>query len=634
MKKFKQLLIVFLMVVLFIPYKATSALSVNGWVINEYKTTLTVSETGLVHIKTELSVNFDYNKHGINVSLPTNYNMKWRLNGESVNKSYTFPISNIEVENHPYEVSHEFDGFNIRIGDEDVYLNGAQSFIYSYDVQMRDLDLDGLQMFYWNIVGSGWDTYVEKTSFSIILPTSLSSSLNQDQIHFYPPTSSSTEVDYTIDQNTISGLYNEVLRPGEALTVMVDLPNQTFTFPVASNMPYYLIILFLAIALVLLVYFFFIYGKDDPIIETVEFTAPEGLSSAQASYVLNGEVNHKSITSLIIYWGAKGYLSIEVNEDESLTLKRLQSIPDEEIKAERSLFNALFKNSDEVNSKHLGESFGTKVQSASSAIPLNFKRGPQALFVAKATRVKWTSIFLISLFFSTFVSYAAYSYYHYFLFAAIAFAITLVLTILIYVITSSSTEYSKSKSTVSKSAVTFGKGIVIVFYLAAMIIIAWFTKMNLILFIIALVILMLTLPPVSFMLKRTEYGREIYGRMLGFRKFIELAEKDRLEMLVAEDPHYFFNILPYAYALGVTSVWISKFEHIAMTPPEWIGGTNVNLGTYMYLNALNRSFNSLNDSVIQSIPEVKSGDGGGSFGGGGGGGFSGGGFGGGGGSSW
>ena len=51
------------------------------------------------------------------------------------------------------------------------------------------------------------------------------------------------------------------------------------------------------------------------------------------------------------------------------------------------------------------------------------------------------------------------------------------------------------------------------------------------------------------------------------------VEKDKLEMLVNDNPNYFFDILPYAYVLGVSDIWSKKFESIAIAPPTWYVGT-------------------------------------------------------------
>ena len=71
---------------------------------------------------------------------------------------------------------------------------------------------------------------------------------------------------------------------------------------------------------------------------------------------------------------------------------------------------------------------------------------------------------------------------------------------------------------------------------------------------------------------RTEESHRNLEKITGFKKFLETAEKDRLEMLVHEDPKYFYNILPFAYVLDVSDKWVDKFEGIAIEPPEWYSG--------------------------------------------------------------
>ena len=51
--------------------------------------------------------------------------------------------------------------------------------------------------------------------------------------------------------------------------------------------------------------------------------------------------------------------------------------------------------------------------------------------------------------------------------------------------------------------------------------------------------------------KRTEDAEDKYARVAGFREFIKLVEKDKLERLVEDNPNIFFDVLPYAYVLGV-----------------------------------------------------------------------------------
>ena len=57
------------------------------------------------------------------------------------------------------------------------------------------------------------------------------------------------------------------------------------------------------------------------------------------------------------------------------------------------------------------------------------------------------------------------------------------------------------------------------------------------------------------MKKRTKQGGEWLAKLIGFKEFIDKAEKDRIRVLVEQNPSYFYNVLPYAYVLGVTDKW-------------------------------------------------------------------------------
>ena len=136
-----------------------------------------------------------------------------------------------------------------------------------------------------------------------------------------------------------------------------------------------------------------------------------------------------------------------------------------------------------------------------------------------------------------------------------------------------------------------------------------------------------------FMEKRTPETNKLQEKILGLRMFLVNAEQDRINTLVDENPDYFFNVLSYAYVLGVTDKWAKQFENVMMKKPGWYESSHMN--THFMPSAFTRSFtNSVNSmrSTMSSRPSSSSSGSGGYSGGGGG--FSGGGGGGGGGGSW
>ena len=132
-----------------------------------------------------------------------------------------------------------------------------------------------------------------------------------------------------------------------------------------------------------------------------------------------------------------------------------------------------------------------------------------------------------------------------------------------------------------------------------------------------------------FIRKRTDEGTKMLGRINGFKNFLESAEKEKLEELVNDNPEYFYNILPYAYVLGVSDKWMKKFEGITMEAPHWY----YSYYPYSYITFGRFMRNTMSTASNYMVAMPKSSGSGGGFSSGGGG-FSGGGVGGGGGGSW
>ncbi len=95
--------------------------------------------------------------------------------------------------------------------------------------------------------------------------------------------------------------------------------------------------------------------------------------------------------------------------------------------------------------------------------------------------------------------------------------------------------------------------------------------------------------------KRNNTGNRILGKLLGLKKFIEVAKKQEIQKLVEENPNYFYDILPYAYILDVTNTWIKKFENISIIDPKW--EANNKFYSYSNIQSIDNILNILNSNV-------------------------------------
>ncbi len=609
----------------FLPVKAQEPVE-----ITHFNTNIVINENGLMQVDQFLDVQFNENRHGIYAYIPQSYDMVWNIDNQEIEKSYYFPVRKVRVIGDPYEI--ETDSYNnvvIKIGDADAYVYGPKSYHYSYTLQLRDLDLDGLQALYFNIVGDGWQIPIQKTSFTITLPKAW-----PEDIQFYTGyygDQGVADIQPIINGNTLTASYDVPLMTFQALTIYAPLSNDFFTFIPPTDFSMFILGSLIGL-LLLTVFLYFKYGKDDLVVESVEFNPIPGLSSAQAGFIYDGFVDNKDILSLIIEWAYKGYLTITEEEKDDFTLTKLKDLDNTSIRAEQALFNGLFKSGDIATSTSLKNTFYASIANAKNDIYRYFQGNKERhIYSNTASALK---VIFASLCFIPFALLFANAYYQTRYQGTISMIIagaifvfgSLISAWLIYVVK----RWSSQKSALNILS-AIGLFMVGGLYIIATFALAIYFKVPVWTYAFTLILTLIILALVSVMDRRTELGIHYLGKLIGLKRFIETAEKDRLEMMVHDDPTYFYKILPYAYVLNVSDVWSKKFESISIEQPDWYVGSTPHLNSYLFMRNFSHTLSSMNQ-VMTSIPQ-SSGKGGGGFGGGGGG-FSGGGFGGGGGGSW
>ncbi len=148
-----------------------------------------------------------------------------------------------------------------------------------------------------------------------------------------------------------------------------------------------------------------------------------------------------------------------------------------------------------------------------------------------------------------------------------------------------------------------------------------------------LAVMLVTLVFFAIIMKRpTMRGRKVLDELQGFRDYLEVAEKDELNLRNPPEktPQLFESYLPFALAMGVDQAWAEKFSAVlaavrnpdgSQYQPGWYSGTwssnNIMSNTHSLTSGLSSSVSS---SVTPPGSSSGSGGGGSSGGGGGGGG--------------
>ncbi|MDE6294188.1 MAG: DUF2207 domain-containing protein, partial [Clostridiales bacterium] len=337
--------------------------------------------------------------------------------------------------------------------------------------------------------------------------------------------------------------------------------------------------------------------------------------------LIDGKCADSDITSLIFYWASEGYIDIEDTDGDTYLIKLKELDPVTEY--ERKLFNDLFWNGKKVKRKNnddgeikkrvglrdLSGGFADKINTAKAAANAEFKRFYQKRFTTLSVLVAFAAA-IFAVLGSVFSTVRIHS--GFFNFVGI---ITFSPVLLAYALGSLLVRnYFKlgDKRRIAFLALFFVA--VILVSVAVMLAVptdamGWAEK------IVFAVCIGITSALAPFLTRRTDEYTEQLNDIIGFRNFLRDAEKDRLEALLADDPQYYYNILPYANVLGVSDIWQDKFNDLKMQPPTYYHGYNISL---FDLHMMSHLSNSIGSSLTYTPPSANSGSfSGGGFSGGG-----------------
>ena len=598
----------------------------EAFVIDNYKVEMDVRESNTYEITETLDINFTADRHGIIRDIPLYFD------------GMPVKISRIKVRGHDYKVDIGRENASIRIGSADSYVNGKVQYIISYLYDVGGDNLPDMDEFNHNVIGVQWDTQIKRGEFRITLPKEF----NPEDVNCTSGPYGSTDnsqVEWSVEGTTITGKTLKSLDNYEGLTVALPLPEGYWVNAKRHHPPGYFLFLILGYPLYVLValvtfILWFLKGRDNQLFPTVQFEPPEGLTPAEIGYIIDGSVDSKDVTSLIIYWAEKGCVAIETEQKgrgrkKSLELIRLKELPPESRSYEKRIFKELFAKGtgDRVSTEDLTNSFYKTVNWGMINIAKTFTDSKEKRIFTKSTGgltflaglLGFLPIFMILL--EGFQGVWQDSGPTWILAITVA-----AMLIFLFARIGDGLGNRAMAGNAKTLGVLLAVGSAVILGLGVLLVLVF--ELALYKYIAAMASGFVGAFFAAIMSRRTEYGDRILEKVLGFREFIKEAEKDKLETLFESNPSYFYDILPYAMVMGLSSKWSSHFEKMAMEPPSWYRGYGYDrFRPRAFEKDLSRDFSTISTSMSSS---PSSGSSGSSSSGG----FSGGGSGGGGGSSW
>ncbi len=582
-------------------------------------------------------------KRGIYRDFPTNYQGKL---GNQIKVAFDIIEIHRNGRSEPYHTKNISNGIRVYIGDKNQYINtGKHTYTIKYKTNQQLGFFESHDELYWNVTGNGWDFPILEAKANVHLPDTINS--NEVKLEAYTGPFGSRGQNYVSDIG-YSGNYlfktNRTLNRKEGLTIVITWPKGHVTQPSFNqklkwwtkaniNNPFSIIG---AIGLLVFYLSSWWYAGRDPKKGLIipHYQPPNGFPPGGLRYITEMGHDKKAFTAAVLSLAVKGYLKIE-ELGKSYKLNKLKNADFRLSAGEQAIHSCLFGN--------IGSSIELKTS--------NHKKISEAISQHKATLGKeyGQSYFIHNrkyLYFGILLSLILGSTILFGLNNGedIGAAIFLMFWLSIWTPVTAFLIYGWYQTLTTKF--TLGKAIDLP--VATLFAGAWsIAEIGALIGLCAIIgigngLLLISIFIINtifyFLLKKpTLKGRKLLDKTEGFKKYLEVAEQEELNLKYPprKTPELFEAYLPYALALGVENQWANQFTDVFKTQgenrdysPSWYSGNNWNNNN---LNSFTNSIgNSLNSAISSSSTAPGSSSGSSSFGGG----SSGGGGGGGGGGGW
>jgi len=205
--------------------------------ITSFDSAITVSQDGSLRVENTISavVTGDQIQHGIYYDFPTIYSNA-RTGGRLVIDFRVLGVQR-DGQTEPYTVENRINGKRVKIGSADTIIDPGQhtwAIRFSVDRELGYFtDYDEL---YWNVTGSGWLFPIERASATITLPAGAAARITGLAAYTGRPGSTASDVTTTQGTDgTPTFVTTSTLNPGEGLTIVVGWPKGFVQAPTAAT---------------------------------------------------------------------------------------------------------------------------------------------------------------------------------------------------------------------------------------------------------------------------------------------------------------------------------------------------------------------------------------------------------------
>lgn len=541
-----------------------------GYSITEYDMDVAVHENNVYTVTETIGVLFQDGpvaQHGIYRNIPVVTTLKRTIGDRQVNKTHyalitDLEISDMELGDVAYESRRAGNDLEIKIGDPDVAVSGEHTYVIKYKYDVGADNITEFDDVYFNLLGK-WDAVINHFQFTVRMPKPF----DRNNVTLYTGDAQNADIEYHVVGDTVTGSSRTALHD-EDVTIRILLDEGYFVGArQLSNTYVYAAVVVVCLLTVCSALLWLFFGRDDKVFPKAIYYPPPGITPADAGYILKGSVSDADMSALVLYWADKGYLDVQQMEDGTMRFSKRREADAGMQGYEQRIFNKMFEDREDVSPMVLQFSTAQTVQAAKKDLTDGFTKNPfRRIFTRKSRVVQALSCLFSGCCIGVFAGVAAYTRTYlvtnFVLFGLLTMAVYFGLAMITCSVVNRLPRHGNANYVIASFSVNMVIAVFAGFIMIGM--------SNLILpVLVGVVGAMLCNIFAAYGLKRTEQGNRWLEELLGFKEYIRTLEPPRLGQMLEKDGDYFFNILPYAYVLGVSEEWIALFDETVVQKPQW-----------------------------------------------------------------
>ncbi len=491
--------------------------------VESFSADITVNSDSSITVTETIRYDFeDLERHGIFRNIPVSYETN------TGNRRIFVDVVSVAREGNSaeYSTSRSGDDLEIKVGDPDREITGSHMYKIIYEVRGALNYFEDTAELYWNVTGSQWEVPIQQAQALVNLPDEVASGDLQTACYSGPVGSDQECASIQASTSTVTARAG-TLPSGEGLTVAVRFPDTLVEEPgwftqakwwLSANF----IVLFPFGIFFLMVYLWYTRGRDPEGRGTImaRYTPPEEMKPTMIGSLIDEKVHDKDITAGIIYLAKHGYLRLRRLEgtklmvfntvDYELTLE--EDVESIPTETEKDIAEIIFGSEAEA-----GKTVNISDLKDDTSVAKKIKNLKDDVYKRMVERE---------------------------LFA---------------------------KNPRKVIGWYWGIGFAAIWVL---VILAGFTGASFVSVIAGIVSGMIIVAFGYFMPQKTKKGVLTHEHLQGFKHFLTLTQKERMEFHDAPErsPEEFMEYLPHAIALGVEEEWAEQFSDIYITTPDWYEG--------------------------------------------------------------